>query len=325
MTLQYNADGIPMLTINPSMVAAGQSMQGRPNNIYSATAPAPVLANTNAPTSQGALSPQQGRRANTMLSVQRPDLNIGTNEMLMRVGGAGLGGAQQGGLQAYSDMLKTYGGIQDQNRANSMTMYNADYRAEQAELDRQARIDAAKIKAEAKNKQNAPSMPQQSPYMTATLNAIDAIEKAVAEGENDWVNPFDNVTGLIGAGLSLIPGTPAYDTNAQIETVVSSIGFDRLQRMRDESPTGGALGQVSERELAQLNASLGNLRQSQSRESFKRNLALVKQHYMSAVEAIRKQQIEYARMNGLPVPASAQGGAGGNNQSAADAIVGITN
>jgi hypothetical protein len=261
-----------------------------------------------------------------MLSVQRPDLGIGTNEMLMRVGAAGLAGSQQGGLQAYSDMLNAYGGIQDKRRANAMTEYSADYRAEQAELNRQNKLEQARLKAEAKNKQNAPSMPQQSPYTQATINAIESIEAAVKEGEEDsFFNPFDNVTGAIGAGLSLIPGTPAYDTNANIETVISSIGFDRLQRMRDESPTGGALGQVSERELGQLNASLGNLRQSQSRRQFKQNLALVKKHYLSAVEAIRKQQIEYARMNGLPVPASAQGGAGSNNQSAADAIVGITN
>ena len=105
--------------------------------------------------------------------------------------------------------------------------------------------------------------------------------------------------------MALIPGTPAYDTNAQIETVISSIGFDRLQKMRDESPTGGALGQVSERELSQLNASFGNLRQSQSIRQFKRIWQLVKKHYLATVEAIRRQQIEYARMNGLPIPASA--------------------
>ena len=43
--------------------------------------------------------------------------------------------------------------------------------------------------------------------------------------------------------------------------------------MRDASPTGGALGQVSERELDQLNASIANLRQSQSLGQFKSNLA----------------------------------------------------
>ena len=186
--------------------------------------------------------------------------------MLMRVGGAGLQGAQKSGLQSYANMLNTYGGIQDQRRSNAMTEYNADYRAEKDQRKIEADLEKARIKAEGKKGQQG--MPQSSPYTQATLDAIAQIESAVnAEEAGTWLNPFDDVTGLTGAGMALIPGTPAYDTNAQIETVISSIGFDRLQKMRDESPTGGALGQVSERELSQLNASLGNLRQSQSRDS----------------------------------------------------------
>ena len=277
-----------------------------------APVPAPALSNNPAPSSAGVLSNpvgavasamnQQGRRNTAQLAVERPDLGIDTNEMLMRVGGKGLANAAQGGLAAYGAMFDEYGNVQDQRRTNALAGYNADYQAQQDEQNRLNTLEAARIKADAKKK--TVKAPEQSPYMEATLNAIEAIEASVAEGEEDWINPFDNVTGLIGAGLRLIPGTPAYDTNAQIETVISSIGFDRLQKMRDDSPTGGALGQVSERELSQLNASLGNLRQSQSRASFKRNLALVKKHYLASVEAIRQQQIEYARMNGLPLPAS---------------------
>ena len=129
-----------------------------------------------------------------MLSVQRPDLGIGTNEMLMRVGGAGLSNAGQGGLAAYGAMLDRFGTIQDQRRRNALTEYNADYRAEQAELNRQAKIEQERIKAEAKKKGKAPSMPQTSPYTQATINAIESIEKAVEGQEQDqFFNPFDNV------------------------------------------------------------------------------------------------------------------------------------
>ena len=82
--------------------------------------PPPALGRSqvNAPQSRGVLfsTPDQGRRSNTMLSVQRPDLGIGTNEMLMRVGGAGLANAGQGGLAAYGAMFDQYGNIQDQRR-----------------------------------------------------------------------------------------------------------------------------------------------------------------------------------------------------------------
>lgn len=307
--LQYNAQGQPIVVINPNMQTSGANMQGGTAAQYAnspyARFPAqqPALTNPTQPSNSGILSNPMSNnsRSYTQLSVKRPDLSIGTNEMLMRVGGAGLEGAQKSGLQSYANMLNTYGGIQDQRRANAMTEYNADYRAESDQRAIEAELEKAKSKGKSQQ-----GMPSQSPYTQATLDAIAQIESAVnSEEAGSWLNPFDDVTGLTGAGMALIPGTPAYDTNAQIETVISSIGFDRLQKMRDESPTGGALGQVSERELSQLNASLGNLRQSQSRESFKRNLQQVKRHYLAAVEAIRRQQIEYARMNGLPVPASA--------------------
>lgn len=301
--------GRPIVVVNPNMQTSGAGMQGGTAAQYAnspyARFPAqqPALTNPSQPSNSGILSNPMpnNSRSYTQLAVKRPDLSIGTNEMLMRVGGAGLEGAQKSGLQSYANMLNTYGGIQDQRRANAMTEYNADYRAESDQRAIEAELEKARLKG--KGQQGAP---QQSPYTQATLDAIAQIEAAVnSEEAGSWMNPFDDVTGLTGAGMALIPGTPAYDTNAQIETVISSIGFDRLQKMRDESPTGGALGQVSERELSQLNASLGNLRQSQSRESFKRNLQQVKRHYLAAVEAIRRQQIEYARMNGLPIPASA--------------------
>ena len=56
-----------------------------------------------------------------------------------------------------------------------------------------------------------------------------------------------------------IGGTEARNLSKTIETVSATIGFDRLQRMRDESPTGGALGQVAVQELEALRATMGSL------------------------------------------------------------------
>lgn len=86
------------------------------------------------------------------------------------------------------------------------------------------------------------------------------------------------VTGL-GSYLSGIPGTPARDVKANLDTIRANIGFDRLQQMRDASPTGGALGQVSEFENRLLQSTLGNLEQSQSEEQFINNLKRVKEIY----------------------------------------------
>jgi hypothetical protein len=79
-------------------------------------------------------------------------------------------------------------------------------------------------------------------------------------------------TGFIGSQLSKIPGTPAYDLSQTLDTLLASAGFETLQEMRNNSPTGGALGSVTERELALLQATWGSLQQSQSKEQFEANL-----------------------------------------------------
>ena len=80
-------------------------------------------------------------------------------------------------------------------------------------------------------------------------------------------------TGATGALFGMIPGTGAYDQKATIETLQADAAFSTLQRMRDASKTGGALGNVSERELDLLMGSVGNLKIGQSEEQFRNNLA----------------------------------------------------
>lgn len=81
-------------------------------------------------------------------------------------------------------------------------------------------------------------------------------------------------TGLVGGQLlSNFGGTSAGNIAADLDTIKSIIGFRELQAMRDASPTGGALGQVSEMENRLLQAQLGSLLQSQTEDQFRRNLA----------------------------------------------------
>ena len=130
-------------------------------------------------------------------------------------------------------------------------------------------------------------------YTQPTITAIDSVLAKVQAAAADN-NPFNNVR-MIGSIMSAVPGTPAHDVKMDIQTIQAAVGFDRLDAMRRASPTGGALGQVSERELSQLNASLGALEQSQSREQFITRMQAVKRHYMSTVRAIQNQQEAYNR------------------------------
>lgn len=81
-----------------------------------------------------------------------------------------------------------------------------------------------------------------------------------------------DVAGLAGAIGQILPGTDAYDLASTLETIRSIIGFNALKDMRKESPTGGALGQVSNWENRLLQAVQGSLRQGQSPTQLRQNL-----------------------------------------------------
>ena len=98
-------------------------------------------------------------------------------------------------------------------------------------------------------------------------------------------------TGGIGRLAAAVPGTPAYDLARRIETIKANIGFGELQRMRDESPTGGALGQVAVQELTYLQSALGNLDQAQSREELEKNLRNIRS-IIERYERIRANAFE---------------------------------
>ena len=76
-----------------------------------------------------------------------------------------------------------------------------------------------------------------------------------------------------------VPGTAAHDLDRRIDTLKAMIGFNALNEMRANSPTGGALGNVTERELALLQSTVASLELSQSREQFLENLALVEEQF----------------------------------------------
>lgn len=119
-----------------------------------------------------------------------------------------------------------------------------------------------------------------SQQLTAVENAhrLQPMMQAAMEGANAWTTGW-------GSYLALFPGTEAKSLSVKIETIKANIGFDRLQRMRAESPTGGALGQVAVQELVALQSTIANLDTSQDDEDFKQNMQVVMQQYNSWLRA----------------------------------------
>jgi hypothetical protein len=107
------------------------------------------------------------------------------------------------------------------------------------------------------------------------------IDRALGMLDNsEWYNP---VAGFGAETASEIAGSNSADFKALTDTIRGNIGFDRLQQMRDSSPTGGALGAINEQELKTLQSVLGNLEQSQSPEQLRYNMTRLKNMYLDIV------------------------------------------
>ena len=154
----------------------------------------------------------------------------------------------------------------------------------------------------------------------AEFNAPDAVAKREKAKEFKQtmgkvvIDKIDDVMGRVGgmtAGLGGrvldgVPGTDAYDLKSDLETIKANFGFDRLQAMRDMSPTGGALGQVAVQELSALQASVANLDNAQSPKQLKDNLQKAKDHYNNWLSTLEenpnKKQILPSGQAGGKVP-----------------------
>lgn len=110
------------------------------------------------------------------------------------------------------------------------------------------------------------------------LNTITAIDEAL-ELADEW-----GTTGFVGAVIrqfgTLTDFTDAGALGRTIETIEANIGFDRLQRMRDESKTGGALGQVAVKELEALRATIAAIKPSMGKDRLVANLKKVREQYL---------------------------------------------
>lgn len=96
-------------------------------------------------------------------------------------------------------------------------------------------------------------------------------------------------TGIPGTVLKFIPGTDSRSLRENLKTIAANISFDKIQNMRQNSPTGGALGAVSDKDLALLSASRGSLDQGLKDAELTRVLDRMNDAYSRVILAIENQ------------------------------------
>ncbi len=139
---------------------------------------------------------------------------------------------------------------------------------------------------------------------------LQDIGRAIQLVEGSWaINP---AVGLGAETAARLGGTNAADYRALVDTISANVGFDRLTQMRAESPTGGALGAISDTEMRLLSSVLGSLSQSQSPAQASENLKRLQEVYRGILEKARAypNAAQYGLANPAPPPATAPAATG---------------
>jgi hypothetical protein len=141
---------------------------------------------------------------------------------------------------------------------------------------------------------------QDTQVLSNTSNSLDRLATAANEVLNS--PGLAGVYGLRGA-VPNIPGSDAANSAALLNTLKSQVGFGVLQEMRNNSKTGGALGQVSDKENAMLQANLAALEKSQSVEQARQSLAKIIEYTNGAKDRLRAAyNMKHGESGGAPTP-----------------------
>jgi hypothetical protein len=132
--------------------------------------------------------------------------------------------------------------------------------------------------------------------------ALDTIDLAM--DSTNWAT-----AGVAGV-FEWVPGSPPKRLAGYLNTIRSNVAFNELQQMRRNSPTGGALGNVSDADMQLLQSTLATLDQLASPEDLRRALATIKR----VTEAVRDAYAQDVRDFGVEaMGGSAPAGGGGGS------------
>lgn len=137
---------------------------------------------------------------------------------------------------------------------------------------------------------------EQDKLVRTRTDAADALSRVIGQIDqlgkdaNDSWWPGFGETGRSGEFMRSMPswlaGRAGRDLERQVETVDANTVINALQRMRENSPTGGAMGAVSDRDLALLRTSIASLDPSLSHEDFLRNVAQTRKAYVQMLRRV---------------------------------------
>lgn len=136
----------------------------------------------------------------------------------------------------------------------------------------------------------APTVKEEQKEDKSRVAAIEKADRVISDVDRALSDSSPLSTGIIGAVTQNIPSTPAYNLRQLVKPIQAALGFDELAKMREASPTGGALGQVAVKELEFLQSAVASLEQAQSTDQFREALGKVRTHYQRWRAAVEKER-----------------------------------
>ena len=126
---------------------------------------------------------------------------------------------------------------------------------------------------------------------------LELMPKIVGWGDGNTQTEGADTTGAdeiakanARAFMAAIPGSAEYQFMQNIESALSNVGLDRLQEMRENSPTGGALGQVPFQQQQRLEQVLGAFKITMPKPVMEENLKYMNNAYMDIMFGSKEER-----------------------------------
>lgn len=255
----------------------------------------------------------------SLIKLKYPQLmNDGTTPAAIQIANEIAKARKDGNVQRVNDLMMAGKLLEKgQNLDGSGSVVNmegfvpavADVAGGKATAEEQGKQDVKlemepKVEAAKKEATNAVEKKSIYPKAAATLRSTAQSYKNV-DGEIDKALKASNgwTTGFFGKVGSFVPGSDANDLEQRLVTIKANLGFDKLQDMRNNSPTGGALGSIAVQELQALQSVWNNLEQSQSKAQFDDNLRSLKEQRKQTWSNIKKAYVQdFGSVEGFEAP-----------------------
>lgn len=135
-------------------------------------------------------------------------------------------------------------------------------------------IKGSKAYIEAESAKEKTALKQEATVDAANI-VIDKVDEALQVVEDEWF-----ATGLAAQATGWIGGTSGLELQSKYDTINAIMGFEELSKMRSQSQTGGALGNVTEMEIKLLQSTTAQLNKDLKADVQKGHLAQVKRKYL---------------------------------------------